>query len=52
MRTGFEDVRWFARGELATSNAQLVHRVVSMAREAGREVASPDQARGLLGLKR
>ena len=52
VRTGFEDVRWFARGELASSNAQLVDRVVSMARAAGRDVASPEQTRGILGLKR
>jgi 3-keto-5-aminohexanoate cleavage enzyme len=52
VRTGFEDVLWFARGELATSNVQLVDRVVSMAHESGREIASPDQARGILGLRR
>lgn len=52
VRTGFEDVRFFDRGVLATSNAQLVSRVVAMAREAGRPVAHPDQARALLGLKR
>ncbi|MEA2516300.1 MAG: 3-keto-5-aminohexanoate cleavage enzyme [Actinomycetota bacterium] len=51
VRTGFEDVRWFERGELATSNAQLVGRVVEMARSSGRRVAFPDEARAVLGLR-
>ena len=50
VRTGFEDVRYFAPGVLAQSNAQLVERVAEMARAAGREVATPEQARSLLGL--
>ena len=52
VRTGFEDVRWFARGELATSNAQLISRVAEMARAAGRSIAEPAEARALLGTKR
>lgn len=52
VRTGFEDVRWLDRGVLATSNAQLVERVVTLARAAGRPVADPQQARGILGLRR
>lgn len=52
VRTGFEDVRWFARGEVATSNAQLVSRVADMATKAGRPISSPEETRGLLGLKR
>jgi 3-keto-5-aminohexanoate cleavage enzyme len=51
VRTGFEDVRWFARGDLAHSNAQLIGRVAGMARSAGRAVATPDETRELLGLK-
>jgi 3-keto-5-aminohexanoate cleavage enzyme len=50
VRTGFEDVRFYTRGELATSNAQLIERVAGTAKRAGRDVASPDEARGLLGL--
>ncbi len=50
VRTGFEDVRWFERGVLATSNAQLVGRVASMAHAEGRPVASPADARQILGL--
>lgn len=52
VRTGFEDVRWFARGELAVSNSQLVRRVAEMARGAGRTLATPEVARQILGLKR
>ena len=50
VRTGFEDVRYFEPGVPATSNAQLVGRVAEMARAAGRDVATPDEARALLGL--
>lgn len=52
VRTGFEDVRWFERGVLATSNAQLVERVAAMAAVGGRSVASPALARQILGLGR
>lgn len=52
VRTGFEDVRWFARSRLATSNAQLIARVADMARANGRPVADPAAARALLGSKR
>jgi uncharacterized protein (DUF849 family) len=49
-RTGLEDnVRW-DRDRLAASNAELVARVAEMARESGRGVASPSQARAILGL--
>jgi 3-keto-5-aminohexanoate cleavage enzyme len=50
VRTGFEDVIYFERGRLADSNAQLIDRVASIGRSAGREVATPDMARNLLGL--
>lgn len=50
VRTGFEDVRYLEPGVLAVSNAQLIARVAEMARAAGREVATPAQARSLLGL--
>ena len=51
VRTGFEDVRYYEPGVLAESNAQLVRRVAGMARDAGRDVATPGEARALLGLK-
>jgi 3-keto-5-aminohexanoate cleavage enzyme len=50
VRTGFEDVIFFERGRLADGNAQLIDRVASMGRASGREIATPDKARNLLGL--
>jgi 3-keto-5-aminohexanoate cleavage enzyme len=47
-RVGLEDNIYYRRGELASSNAQLVERVVRLAGELGREVASPDEAREIL----
>lgn len=52
VRVGFEDNVYYKKGELATSNAQLVERVVRLAKELGREVATPDEAREILGLRR
>ena len=49
-RTGMEDNIYYRAGELATSNAQLVARLVRIGRELGREIASPNEARGILGL--
>ena len=49
-RVGLEDNIFYRRGELATSNAQLVERVVRLAGEIGREVASPLQTRRMLGM--
>lgn len=44
-RTGLEDNIYYRRGELAQSNAQLVERVVRLAGEFGRSVATPAEAR-------
>ena len=49
-RVGMEDNIYYARGVLARSNAQLVKRIAGVAREYGRPVASPDEAREILGL--
>lgn len=49
-RTGIEDNVYYKRGELAKSNAQLVERVVRVAKELNREVATPAQARQMLGM--
>ncbi len=51
VRVGLEDNIYYRRGELAT-NAQLVARAVRIAREFGREIATPDEAREILGIKR
>ena len=50
LRTGLEDNSYYHRGEYAESNAQLVERLVRIAGEVGRPVATPDEARKLLGL--
>jgi 3-keto-5-aminohexanoate cleavage enzyme len=50
VRVGLEDNVYYKRGELAKGNAQLVERAVRLAHELGREVATPAQARDMLGL--
>jgi 3-keto-5-aminohexanoate cleavage enzyme len=50
-RVGLEDNVFYKKGELAESNAQLVERIVRIANEIGREIASPEEARKILGLK-
>jgi 3-keto-5-aminohexanoate cleavage enzyme len=51
VRTGLEDNIYYHKGELATSNAQLVERLVRIAGEIGRPVATPAEARAMLGLE-
>jgi uncharacterized protein (DUF849 family) len=50
-RVGMEDNIFVAKGILAKSNADLVEKLVRIARELGREIATPDEARAILGLK-
>ncbi|WP_137285244.1 BKACE family enzyme [Halorussus salinisoli] len=50
VRVGLEDNAYFGRGELAESNAQLVRRTVELAETLGRQPATPDEARDILGL--
>ncbi|MDO4565248.1 MAG: 3-keto-5-aminohexanoate cleavage protein [Clostridia bacterium] len=49
VRVGLEDNIYYTKGVHA-SNVQLVERVVRLAKELGREIASPDEARQILGL--
>jgi 3-keto-5-aminohexanoate cleavage enzyme len=49
-RVGFEDNIYYSKGVLATSNAQLVERLVRCIRDLGLEVASPEEARLMLGI--
>lgn len=49
IRTGMEDNVYYRRGELAASNAQFVQRLVDLAGELDRPVATPREARELLG---
>jgi 3-keto-5-aminohexanoate cleavage enzyme len=51
VRTGLEDQIYYARGRLAESNAELVSRVARIASEYGRPLATPADARRILGLR-
>lgn len=50
VRVGLEDNVYYKRGEKAESNAQLVERTARLAHELNREVATPAEARRMLGL--
>ena len=50
-RVGLEDSLFIGRGELAASNAQQVARIRQIVEALGREVATPAEAREMLGLK-
>jgi uncharacterized protein (DUF849 family) len=50
VRVGLEDNNYYRRGELAT-NEQLVARTARIASELGLEIASPAEAREILGLQ-
>jgi uncharacterized protein (DUF849 family) len=49
VRVGLEDNNYYAKGVLAT-NEMLVARTVRIARDLGREIATPAEARAILGL--
>jgi 3-keto-5-aminohexanoate cleavage enzyme len=49
-RVGLEDNLYVSKGVLARGSWELVERAVALAREAGREPASPARARALLGI--
>ena len=49
-RVGMEDNVYYRKGEKAESNAQLVERAVRLVHELNREVATPAQAREILGI--
>ncbi len=50
LRTGLEDTFYLPDGSKATSNGQLVEAIVRAARDAGRDIASPAEARKILAL--
>ena len=52
VRVGFEDNLYLEKGVLAKSNGELVDKVVRMAKLLGREVATSDEARVILGLQK
>lgn len=49
-RVGFEDNIYIEKGKLAKSNAELVAKIVRIARDLGREIATPTEAREMLGI--
>jgi len=51
VRTGLEDTIEYTKGVLAT-NPMLVKRVVDIAKAVGRPIATPDEARKILNLKK
>ena len=50
VRVGFEDNLYLEKGVLAKSNGELVEKVVRIAKELGREIATPDEAREILSI--
>jgi len=51
LRTGLEDTFYLPGGERASGNGVLIEALAACARRAGREVASPAEARARLGLR-
>jgi 3-keto-5-aminohexanoate cleavage enzyme len=51
VRVGFEDNIYLEKGVLAKSNAELVSKAAKLAKELGRQIATPEEARRILGLK-
>jgi uncharacterized protein (DUF849 family) len=51
VRVGLEDSLYIARGRLAESNAEQVAKIRRIVEDLGHEIASPDEARAMLGLK-
>ena len=50
VRVGMEDCPYIEPGVYAKGNAELVERAVRIAREVGREIATPEEARRITGL--
>ena len=51
VRVGLEDSLFIKRGQLAESNAQQVKKIRRIVEDLGCQVATPDEARDMLGLK-
>ena len=52
LRTGLEDTFYLPDGAKARSNGELVEAVARIARQAGREIASPQEARAMFDFQR
>lgn len=48
LRTGVEDTYYLPDGEKVSGNGPLIEQIVEYAREAGREPATPDEARAMI----
>jgi uncharacterized protein (DUF849 family) len=51
VRVGLEDSIYLAKGQLAASNAEQVAKIARILTELSLEIATPDEARQMLGLK-
>jgi len=51
LRTGVEDTFYLPNGDKTSGNGQLIEELAKVARECGREVASPAESREMLGLR-
>jgi uncharacterized protein (DUF849 family) len=51
LRTGVEDTFYLPNGEKTSGNGPLIEALAQCARNAGREVATPDEARAIFGLR-
>ena len=49
LRTGMEDTFYLPNGDKTSGNGPLIEAIAQCARKAGREVASPEEARAMLG---
>lgn len=50
LRTGLEDSFYLPNGEKASSNGPMIEALAATARQAGRDIASPAEARAMMGL--
>ena len=50
VRVGFEDNIYIEKGRLAENNAQSVAKIVRVAKELGKDIASPADTRAMLGI--
>jgi 3-keto-5-aminohexanoate cleavage enzyme len=51
VRVGFEDSTFWAPGRAASRNAELVKNLAELVRLLGHEVATPTEARHILGIR-
>jgi len=52
VRVGFEDNIYFEKGVLAKSNSDFVKRIATLSKTLGRDIASVDETREILGIKK